>query len=93
MNEQESYSDLIYDEQTHLAEREFSCFVAAVAQLYGPEQARLSEMDWLDEADSIDHRPLSSERDWRAATIAASSRLLSRLALALTAHHVLVSNC
>jgi len=93
MSQQESFSDLIYDEQMHLAERELSCFIAAVAQLYGPEQARLSEMDWLDEADPMDTPHFSTERDWRAVTIAASARLASRLALSLTRPHVLVSNC
>lgn len=93
MNERESFSDLTYDEQTHLAEREFSCFIAAVSQLYGPEHARLSEMDWLDEAELMDTPPASTEREWRAVTIAASARLASRLALTLTRPHAVVSNC
>ncbi|HWC16711.1 MAG TPA: hypothetical protein VG498_06835 [Terriglobales bacterium] len=93
MNQQDLFSGLTYDEQTHLAEREFSCFIAAVAQLCGQEQARLSEMDWLDEADSMDAPPFSTERDWRAVTIAASTRLASRFAVALTRQPALVSDC
>lgn len=81
MNEHESFSDLAYEEQTHLAERELSSFIAAVTELYGPEQARLSGNDWLDESDSMDSPPFSTERDWRAVTIGASARLASRLAV------------
>ena len=81
MNEHESFSDLPYEEQTLLAERELSSFIAAVTELYGPEQARLSEKDWLDESDSMDRPPFSTERDWRAVTIGASARLASRLAV------------
>jgi hypothetical protein len=79
MNEHESFSDLIYEEQPHLAERELSAFVSAVTKLYGPEQARLSARDWLDESELMDSPPLSTERNWRAVTIAASARLASRL--------------
>jgi hypothetical protein len=79
MNQHETFSDLIYDEQTHLAERELSSFVSAVTKLYGSEQARLSVQDWLDESSLIDRPPLSTERNWRAVTIAASARLADRL--------------
>jgi hypothetical protein len=79
MNQHETFSDLIYDEQTHLAERELSSFVSAVTKLYGSEQARLSLQDWLDESALIDSPPLSTERNWRAVTIAASARLADRL--------------
>lgn len=79
MNEHELFSDSIYEDQTHLAERELSSFIAAVTELYGSEQARLSEKDWLDESDSMDTPPFSTERDWRAVTIAASARLANRL--------------
>jgi hypothetical protein len=36
------FSDSIYEEQAHLAERELSSFIAAVKVSYGPEQAELS---------------------------------------------------
>lgn len=80
MNEHELFSDLVYEEQTHLAERELSSFISAVTELYGPEQAMASAKDWLDESDSMDSPPFSTERDWRSVTIAASARLASRLA-------------
>jgi len=38
------------EEQTHLAERELSSFIAAVTKLFGPDQAKLSAKDWLDES-------------------------------------------
>jgi hypothetical protein len=79
MNERESFSDLIYDEQTHLAELELSSFVCAVTKLYGPRQARLSAQDWLDESELVNKPPLSPARNWRAVTIAASARLADRL--------------
>ena len=79
MNEHESFSDSIYEEQTHMAELELSSFIAAVTELYGPEQARLSEKDWLDESELMDSPPVSMRREWRAVTIAASARLAGRL--------------
>ena len=39
MNESESFSNSLYTDQMHLAERELSAFIAAVAELFGPEQA------------------------------------------------------
>ncbi|HWF02068.1 MAG TPA: hypothetical protein VHA06_00185 [Candidatus Angelobacter sp.] len=45
---------MVYEEQTQLAERELSSFIAAVTELYGAEQATLSEKDWLDESDLMD---------------------------------------
>jgi hypothetical protein len=79
MNQHESFSDSVYEQQTQLAEHELFSFLSAVTNLYGPEQATLSAQDWLDESDSIDSPPLSAERNWRAVTIAASARLASRL--------------
>lgn len=75
MNEHDSFSDSIYEEQTHLAERELSSFIAAVTKLYGPQQARLSAEDWLDESNLMDSPPRPDARTWRAVTIAASARL------------------
>ena len=43
MDEHEHFSDSIYEEQMHLAERELSSFIAAVTKLYGAEQARLQQ--------------------------------------------------
>lgn len=78
IGELESFSDSIYEEQTHLAERELSSFIAAVNVSYGPEQARLSAEDWLEESELMDSPPRSEARNWRAVTIAASARLANR---------------
>ena len=78
VNERESW-DLIFGKETHVAERELSSFVSAVTKLYGAEQARLSAQDWLDEFELVDGSSLSTERKWRAVTIAASARLAGRL--------------
>jgi hypothetical protein len=66
-----------------LAERELAAFMNAVTELFGPEQARLSAEDWLEESELSDTPPQSTSRDWRAVTIAASARLASRLNVAL----------
>jgi hypothetical protein len=79
MNEHESFSNSIYDEQAHLAERELSAFIIAVTERFGPEQARASTQDWLDEAEIIHSAPRSTSRGWRSVTIAASARLAGRI--------------
>jgi hypothetical protein len=79
MNEHEAFSNSVYEEQTQLAERELCSFIAAVTKLYGPEQAILSAEDWLDESDPTDSLLRTEAREWRAVTIAASSRLANRL--------------
>jgi hypothetical protein len=69
-------------DQIRLAERELSAFVRAVTELFGPEQARLSAEDWLDESELLmECLPRSIWRNWRAVTIAASIRLAHRLAI------------
>ena len=62
-----------------MAEREFSAFISAVKELFGPEQAQLSAFDWLDELKFRDGQPGSTSRDWRAVTIAVAARLANRL--------------
>jgi hypothetical protein len=79
MDTKESFSDSIYEEQVHLAERELSSFIAAVTKLYGPEQAKRSAEDWLDESEIMDSPPRSEVRNWRAVTIAASARLANHV--------------
>ena len=79
MNERDSFSGSIYEDQMQLAERELSSFLAAVKELYGPEQARLSAEDWLDESELTDGPPRSEARNWRAVTIAAAARLANRV--------------
>lgn len=79
MKHSESLSSSFYDDEMHLAERELSAFINAVAALYGPEQARLSAEDWLEESELMDIPPRSEVRSWRAVTIAASARLATRV--------------
>ena len=62
-----------------MAERELSSFMSAVRELYGPEEARLSANEWLEELELRDSSPRSEVRDWRAVTIAASARLARRV--------------
>jgi hypothetical protein len=79
MDTKESFSDSICKEDTQMAEREFSAFICAVKELHGPDQARLSADDWLDELELMDSKTESANRHWRAVTIAASARLADRL--------------
>ena len=77
------FSLSIYDDQMQIEECEISAFVRAVTELYGPEQARISEKDWLDESDLLDDPPRSKIRNWHSVTIAASARLADRLRVPL----------
>ena len=92
MREPDLFSDAIYEEEAQLAERELSSFIAAVTNSYGPEQAKLSAEDWLEESELMDSPPRSEPRDWRAVTIAAAARLANRVnasaAAARSAQHV-----
>ena len=81
MNDHGLFSNSIYEEQTHLAERELSSFIGAVTGLFGSEQARASAEDWLDESELMDDQSRSEARNWRAATIAAAARLANRVNL------------
>jgi hypothetical protein len=83
MKQSESFSNSSCTDQVHLAERELSAFTAAVAELFGADQARVSAEDWLDELELMDASHRSTRRDWRAITIAASVRLANRLNVAL----------
>jgi len=65
----------IYVEEEHREAQELAAFTIAVTQLFGSEQARLSERDWLDESDLMDSPPLIADRNLRAISIAASFRL------------------
>ena len=79
MNKDESFDNLTYANQVHLAECELASFIGAVKELFGPEQAPLSADDWLDESELMDCPPRSTSRDWRAVTVAASARLANRV--------------
>jgi hypothetical protein len=79
MNPWRPFRDSNCAEQMHIAERELSAFLRAVTQLYGSEEAKLAAEDWLEESAAIDALPRSTNWNWRAVTIAASSRLANRL--------------
>jgi hypothetical protein len=52
MNDNELFSTSMFEDQTHLAERELASFISGVTELFGPEQARDSKRkNALDEAD------------------------------------------
>lgn len=61
-----------------MAERELGAFIGAVTELFGPEQARLSAENWLDELALMDTPPEWTSRDWRRVTVAAAARLANR---------------
>jgi hypothetical protein len=82
MKTEESFCNSTHEDQVHIAERELSAFISAVTQLFGPEEAKLSAEDWLDESELVDSPPRSTGRDWRAVSVAASARLAKRLAVA-----------
>jgi hypothetical protein len=79
MDAKESFSNSICNEQMQMAERELAAFISAVKELHGPDQARLSAADWLDELELTDSQPGSTSLHLRAITIAASARLANRL--------------
>ena len=78
MNKEKSFCNSTCEDQIKMAERELSPFIRAVTELFGPEQARLSREDWLDESELKDSPPRATSRDWRAVTVAASARLANR---------------
>jgi len=82
MNSDQSFDTSTYADQMHMAERELASFIGAVMELFGPGEARLSAVDWLDESQLMDSPPRATSRDWRAVTVAASARLASRLTVA-----------
>ena len=82
MKTEELFTNSPCADEMHKAERELAAFIGAVTDLFGPEQARLSADDWLDESELVDIPRRSTSRDWRAVTVAASARLTNRLALA-----------
>jgi hypothetical protein len=75
MDIEKLFSNSIYLEQERKEADELSAFTREVAQVFGSQQASMSERDWLDESESMDTPPVATVRNWRAVTIAASFRL------------------
>ena len=61
-----------------LAERELAVFAGAVRELFGPEQARVSTAEWIDELESLHWPARPGVSDFRCITTAASARLADR---------------
>ncbi|MGA9802257.1 MAG: hypothetical protein WA383_07850 [Terriglobales bacterium] len=78
MDKEESVCNSTCEDQINMAERELSAFIRAVTELFGPEQARLSTEDWLDESEPMDSPHRATSKEWRAVTVAASARLANR---------------
>jgi hypothetical protein len=81
MDTKEFFCNSVYADEVRKAERELFAFINAIEELFGPEQAKLSEEDWLDESAIMDSPPRSETRNWRAVTVAASARLANRLSV------------
>jgi hypothetical protein len=73
-------SILPINDYLNMAERELSAFLRAVETLFGLDQAKLAAEDWLEAAEQVPGSNQPTNHDWRAVTIAASSRLAHRLA-------------
>jgi hypothetical protein len=83
VNKQEPFQSPACSELVRKAERELGAFISAVVELYGAEQARLSEIDWLDQFESINNLPGSTSHDWRLVTVRAAVCLVNRLRVKL----------
>jgi hypothetical protein len=79
MNASDSSSESVSANQTQIGERELFAFVNAVTELFGPKQARVAAEDWLEEAELRDAPARSTIGHLRMVTIAASTRLATRI--------------
>jgi hypothetical protein len=59
--------------------RDLGTLMGAITELSGPEQARPSAEDRINELESMDASPGVTERDWAAVIIVASAQLAKRL--------------
>ncbi|MGD0211878.1 MAG: hypothetical protein ABSB87_01520 [Terriglobales bacterium] len=89
---EEPFDNSTYADEMHMEESELSAFVSAVKEMFGSEQARLAAEAWLEESELLDTPPRSTNRDWRAVTVAASARLADRLNVALYRQKPLVAS-
>ena len=67
------------NDKANFAARELAAFIAAVARQYGPDQARVSAEDWLDELYRADSPFPCEVQNWRAITVGAAIRLAKRI--------------
>ena len=61
------------------AQRELAAFYEAVSEMYGPEEAMLAALDWIEALEKIAPVADGSPPDWRLMTIAAAGGLASRV--------------
>ena len=60
-----------------MAEKELAAFTLAVSELLGPEQARQTIEDWIEQLQLMDWATEGVMPHWRGLTMAAASRLLA----------------
>jgi plasmid stabilization system protein ParE len=60
-----------------MAERELTAFFRAVAELFGPEEAKHSAAEWLRELEAVKDLPVSP-REWRSLTAKVAIHLANR---------------
>jgi hypothetical protein len=61
------------------AVRALGAFLHVVSELYGPEEARRSAEDWLNQLELLEFVPEAPRQDWRTVIIAAARRLAERV--------------
>ena len=61
------------------AASELAAFYQAVLRQHGPVQANLAAQDWVEVLETMEWPANGARPDWRKATIAAASRLATRL--------------
>jgi len=67
-----------------VAERHLAAFAQAVNGFYGPERARQSAEDWLEELELVDWPEAETAPDWLQITVAAAARLADRIDIDLS---------
>jgi len=81
MNSQEQFCNSNHAAEMDIAERELFAFIGAVTQLFGPEEAKLSAEDRLDESELMDS-PLDRQAEiGRRSRSRPRQRLANRLAV------------
>ena len=72
--------DQVGEHRSHsMAARELGAFMSAVAELYGPDQARIAAEDWIRALESRSEVFSFTTGEWRKLTIVAASQLATRV--------------
>lgn len=83
LNEQRDVDHSICENPGTVARGEFLTFTRVVTELFGPEQAKQSAEDWLNELTKRDCMPGANTCEWRLVTVAAMARLTIRMTVEL----------